>query len=49
MEGNFSSRGAKDLIAKLKEKSGDAEKIAKENNLLQVSDTGAVEKIAEQK
>ena len=45
--GKLSSRGAKDLIAKLKEKDGDAEKIAKENNLLQVSDTGALEKIAE--
>jgi len=42
----LSSRGAKDLIAKLKQKSGDVEKVATESNLLQVSDTGALEKIA---
>lgn len=46
-KGELSSRGAKDLITKLFEKEGDAEAVAKENNLLQVSDTGALEKIAQ--
>jgi len=46
-KGELSSRGAKDVIEKLFEKDGDARKIAEENNLLQVSDTSALEKIAE--
>ncbi len=46
-KGELSSRGAKDLITKLFEKEGDAEKWLEENNLLQVSDTGALEKIAQ--
>lgn len=38
----LSSRGAKDALAILAEKGGDPETVAKENGLLQVSDTGAL-------
>ncbi len=43
----LSSRGAKEVIEKLFGKDGDARKVAQENSLLQVSDTKALEKIAE--
>ena len=43
----LSSRGAKDLIAFISEKGGEARDVATKNNLLQVSDTGALAKIAE--
>lgn len=38
----LSSRGAKDTLVILAEKGGDPETVAKENGLLQVSDTGAL-------
>lgn len=44
----ISSRGAKDVLAIMFEQGGTAEVIAKENNLLQVSDTSAIEKIVEE-
>jgi aspartyl-tRNA(Asn)/glutamyl-tRNA(Gln) amidotransferase subunit B len=45
--GKLSSRGAKDLIAIIAEKGGDAKNVATKNDLLQVSDTGALAKVAE--
>lgn len=42
----LSSRGAKDLIAAISRSGGEAREVAKKNNLMQVSDTGALEKIA---
>jgi aspartyl-tRNA(Asn)/glutamyl-tRNA(Gln) amidotransferase subunit B len=47
-ENKISSRGAKDLLLILATKGGDAEKIAEEKDLLQKSDSGALEKIAQQ-
>jgi aspartyl-tRNA(Asn)/glutamyl-tRNA(Gln) amidotransferase subunit B len=44
----ISSRGAKDILAILATEGGDPEKIAEEKGLLQQSDSGALEKIAQQ-
>ncbi len=43
-----SSRGAKDVLAIMFEKGGDAEKIANETGLVQKSDEGAIKKMAEE-
>jgi len=45
--GKLSSRGAKDLIAAISLNGGDAKKVAQEKGLLQVSDSGALVKVAE--
>jgi len=47
-ENKISSRGAKDLLLILATKGGDAEKVAESENLLQQSDSGSLEKIAQQ-
>jgi len=47
-ESKISSRGAKDILKIMFEEGGEPEKIAKENDLLQKSDLGELEKIAEQ-
>lgn len=44
----ISSRGAKDILAILATEGGDPEKIAEEKGLLQQSDSGALEQIAQQ-
>ncbi len=44
----ISSRGAKDTLAIMFEKGGDAEKIANDAGLIQRSDEGAIKKIAEE-
>lgn len=41
-KGDLSSRGAKDVLAVLLEEGGDAETVAKERGLIQVSDEGAL-------
>lgn len=43
--GKLSSNGAKDVLKLMYEKGGDPENIAKEKGLIQVSDTGALEKV----
>ncbi len=48
LEGKISSRGAKDILIELFERSGDAEKIAGDKNLIQSSDEGELEKIVQE-
>jgi aspartyl-tRNA(Asn)/glutamyl-tRNA(Gln) amidotransferase subunit B len=47
-ENEISSRGAKDTLAIMASKGGSAKQIAEENGLLQQSDEGALEEIAQQ-
>jgi len=46
-QGKISSSGAKSVIEKLMTQAGSTEKVATENNLIQTSDTGAIEKIVQ--
>ena len=46
-ENKLSSTAAKEIFAELLKKDQDPEKVAKEKNLLQVSDTGEIEKIVD--
>lgn len=48
IKGELSSRGAKDILAVIMKGDQDPEKYAKENNLIQTSDTEALKKIVEE-
>lgn len=47
-EGTISSRGAKDILKIIQESGGEPRKLAKENNLIQISDKEILKKIVEE-